>query len=553
MESPVSDPTITDVVVVGAGFAGLYAVHHCRSAGLTVRGVEAADDVGGVWYWNRYPGARCDVESIDYSYSFDDELQREWVWTERYATQPEILRYLEHVADRFDLRPAFAFGHRVVRASYESTTATWLIASDRGDEWRARFLVLATGPLSAPQRLEFSGMETYQGEILSTAEWPQKPVSFAGRRVGIIGTGSSGIQAIPIIAESAASLTVFQRTANYTVPVLNRLFSDEEQVEIRAAYSARRAKSKMSAMGQPQEPYPKDFAEVDADERDAAFEARWTTGGVLFARTFSTQTIDPLANQAAAAFAAKKIRAIVQNPALAADLTPTDHPIGTKRIITDSGYYETFNRKHVRLVNLRREPIVSMEPAGVRTTEALYALDTVIFATGFDALTGSVLRIDITGSNGVSLAEAWRQGPITYLGLATPGFPNLFIIAGPGSPSVLTNVVLAAEQQVEWLVKLFVRCIQGGFESVEAQTDAATRWTSEVDTLAQRTLFPRANSWYLGANIAGKPRVFLPYIGGLAAYRERCDECSADHYAGFTMGSRWTEISGTGGEMPPAY
>lgn len=529
---------VHDVLVVGAGFAGLYAVHRSRQAGLDAVGIEAGHDVGGTWYWNRYPGARCDVESVDYSYSFDAELQESWVWSERYATQPEILSYARHVTERFGLRRYFRFGERVARAHFDESAQHWEVRTDTGTVLLARFVLFATGSLSAPNKPDIVGIDDFAGEVLFTAQWPEEGASFAGKRVGVIGTGSSGIQSIPIIAEQAASVTVFQRSANYSVPALNRPLTAQEQAAIRREYPERRRKSHTSSSGTPYDSYPKTVFDVDDAERLAAFEARWQAGGVLFGKTFPDQTIDENVNDIARQFAEDKVRSIVQDPQTAADLIPTDHPIGTKRICTDSNYFQTYNRPNVQLVNLRREPISAITVSGVETATATYELDTIVYATGFDAMTGALTRIDIRGVRGAHIREAWASGPVTYLGMCVPGFPNMFNLNGPGSPSVLANMVLSAEQQVEWLVDLIVACESEQIAEVEARSDAAEKWTAHVDEVAHRTLFPKANSWYMGANIEGKRRVFMPYIGGFGNYRAICDEVQADGYEGFILTSR---------------
>lgn len=524
-----------DVLVVGAGFAGMYGVYRAVKAGMSVVGIEAGDDVGGTWYWNRYPGARCDVESIDYSYSFDADLQNEWVWTERYATQPEILRYAQHVAERFDLKRHYRFETRVEFAHYDDATSTWLVGTDTGERYRAHFVVFATGSLSAPNKPDIPGVDDFAGEVLYTAQWPKEGVSLAGKRVGLIGTGSSGIQSTPLLAEEAGSLTVFQRSPNYSVPAFNRPLTDEEQVRIRAEYPERRKKCLYSSSAGPFEAYPKSAYEVDEAEREAAFEERWKAGGVLFGKTFDNQTIDPVINEMARQFAERKVRAIVKDPQVADDLFPTDHPLGTKRICTDSGYFEAFNRDNVKLVNLRREPITSITATGIETDQATYELDTLIFATGFDAMTGALTRIDIRGSNGLDIKQAWADGPVTYLGIGIPGFPNLFSITGPGSPSVLANMILAAEQQIDWLFDLFAFLEENDIVAIEAKAESAEAWIQHVDEAARQTLFVKANSWYNGSNISGKRRLFMPYIGGFGNYRIKCDEEQAQGYPNFEL------------------
>jgi cation diffusion facilitator CzcD-associated flavoprotein CzcO len=526
----VSEPV--DVLVIGAGFAGIYAMIRARRTGRTVRGVEAADGVGGVWYWNRYPGARCDVESADYSYSFDAELQREWQWSERYATQPEILRYAEYVADRFGLTDSIDFGRRVDSAVFDDRAHIWDVTTARGDRYTARYVMFATGSLSAPNLPDIPGFATFGGEVHLTARWPAD-ATLTGKRVGVIGTGSSGVQSIPIIADQAARLTVFQRTANYTVPVLNKHFTDTDRAELARGYAQRRAASWRSAAGSPHTAYPKDYWEIDDAERRAAFEARWAEGGVLFGKTFDGQTTDPGINAAARAFAEEKIRSVVRDRRTAADLTPEGYPIGTKRICTDNGYYDTFNREHVTLVNLRREPIVEVVPDGIRTPTALYHLDTIVLATGFDALTGALTRIRIVGKGGAEFAQRWAEGPVTFLGLAVPEFPNLFTVNGPGSPAAFSNHVMSAEQQVDWLLELLDHCDAEGCEQVEATGPAALAWTDHVDETAARTLFPQANSWYNGANVDGKARRFMPYVGGFDTFIDKCAEVRSTAYAGF--------------------
>jgi cation diffusion facilitator CzcD-associated flavoprotein CzcO len=526
-----------DFLVVGAGFAGMYALIQARRRGWSVLGLEAATGVGGVWFWNRYPGARCDVESLDYSYSFDEDLQQEWVWSERYATQPEIRRYAEHVAERFDLHRDLRFGARVVRATFDEASVLWTLETDGGEVFRARYVMFATGSLSTPNVPPIPGLETFAGRMLLTAQWPEEEVDFSGRRVGVVGTGSSGIQAIPIIAEAAERLTVFQRTPNFSVPVLNRDLPPEQLEEEKRNYAHRRTVSRASGGGSMHQAYPRAFEEIDDAERRAAFEAGWATGGVLFSKVFPNQMTDPVVNAAAAEFAAGKIRSIVADPRTAEDLVPTDHPIGTKRICTDSGYYATFNRDNVELVNLRREPITEITSWGVKTTTGSYELDVLVLATGFDALTGSLTRVDLRGPRGDVLAESWADGPQTLVGLLVPGFPNLFIPHGPGSPSVFANMVMGAEHQVDWVLDLVEHARSRGHTMVEARRDAAAAWTRHVDDVANGTLFPQAASWYSGANIEGKPASFMPYLGGLKGYIDRCSEVRDSDYAGVVFSS----------------
>lgn len=524
-----------DVVVVGAGFAGLYALHRLRSDGLTVRVFEAADGVGGVWYWNRYPGARCDVESVDYSYSFDEQLQQDWDWSEKYATQPEILRYLNHVADRFNLRPDITFGTRVTDAILDEDTLHWEIRTDTGETASARFIVIAVGPLSNANIPPIAGMESFAGEVYHTAHWPHQGVDFTGRHVGVIGTGSSGIQAIPCIAEQARQLYVFQRSANYSIPAGNAPLDDESRRAQKAGYSERRRLSMASGGGSPHQPHPLSALDVPGHERAAVYEKRWQLGGVLFSKTFPDQLLDAGANDTARAFWEQKIRAVVDDPEIAGWLIPTDHPIGTKRICTDDNYFQTFNRDNVTLVNLRKTPIERMDAAGVTTSATHYDLDALVLATGFDAMTGSVSKLNIVGRGGATLNRAWATGPVTYLGLGVPGFPNLFNVSGPGSPSVLANMALHSELHVDWIADAIGYLGNHGAAALEATRTAAADWTDDCTRRAAEGLMLRANSWYLGANVAGKPRVFMPFVGGFGVYGQIIADVAAAGYKGFDL------------------
>ncbi len=527
-----------DAVVVGAGISGLYAVYKFRQRGMRVHGFESAEGVGGTWYHNRYPGARCDVESIDYSYSFDEELQQEWTWTERFATQDEILRYLDHVADRHDLRSAYDFLTRVTSAVYDEEARRWTVTTDTGKSVTAKFCILATGVLSATNKPDIPGRDTFAGETYHTGEWPHDPVDFAGKRVGVIGTGSSGIQAIPIIAEEADAVVVFQRSPNYSIPAGNRRLTDDVLAEVKANYAERRRLSRLSGGGTPNSPHPKGALEVDEAERTRIYDEWWQRGGYLFTKAFPDQMVSKAANDTAREYVEAKIREMVEDPAIADQLIPTDHPIGTKRIVTDTGYFQTYNRDNVTLVNLRRTPITEITESGVRTGEAAYDLDILVFATGFDAMTGSLARIDIRGRDGRELIAEWSAGPRTYLGLAVDGFPNMFILAGPGSPSVLANMVLMAEQHVDWIAGCMDHLDAHEVATIEATREAADEWVAECNAKAAGTLFPTANSWYLGSNIPGKPRVFMPYIGGFGTYNTICAEVAAAGYKGFALDGR---------------
>jgi cyclohexanone monooxygenase len=527
--------TMVDAVVVGAGFAGLYMLHRLRGLGLSARVFEAGDGVGGTWYWNRYPGARCDVESMDYSYSFSDELQQEWTWTERYAAQPEILRYINHVADRFDLRRDVQLSTRVTAAVFDEAAGRWTVETDRGDRVSAPFCIMATGCLSDAQLPAIKGRETFEGRWYHTGRWPHEGVDFTGQRVGVIGTGSSAIQSIPIIARQAAHLVVFQRTPNYSVPAHNAPLDPDYERRVKADYAEFRRQARESRVGFVVERSGDSALAVSAEERAREYEKRWRRGGLGFSATYADLLTSQEANDTAAVFFRDKIREIVHDPAVAETLTPTDYPLGTKRLCVDTGYYATFNRDNVTLVDLRKTPIEAITPHGVRTTDAEYAVDSLVFATGFDAMTGALLKIDIRGRGDVTLADRWAAGPRTYLGLAVAGFPNLFTITGPGSPSVLSNMIVSIEQHVDWIADCLRFMRARGRRCIEATVAAEDAWVAHVNEVGHLTLYPRAASWYMGANVPGKPRIFMPYIGGVGVYRQKCDEVAARDYEGFTL------------------
>jgi cyclohexanone monooxygenase len=528
-------PGVVDAVVVGAGFAGLYMLHRLRQDGRTARVFEAGSGVGGTWYWNRYPGARCDVESVEYSFSFDKDLEQEWEWSERYATQPEILRYLEHVADRFDLRRDITFDTRVTSAAFDEATATWTVFTDRGDVVRARYVVTAMGCLSSANLPAFEGIDDFQGEMFHTGQWPHEGVDFTGKRVAVIGTGSSAIQSIPVIAEQAADLTVFQRTANYSVPAHNRPLDPDELAAVKADYATVRELNRAMAAGfGGRLPGPAgSVLEVDEEERARIFEERWQMGGLPFIAGFTDILINPESNAMAAEFVRAKIREIVEDPEVA-DLLSPKQVIGCKRLCVDTGYYATFNRPNVHLVDISDQPIERITERGVVTGGREHEVDCIVFATGFDAMTGSLLKVDIRGRGGRALRDAWAEGPKTYLGLGVPGFPNMFVITGPGSPSVLTNMVVSIEQHVEWIADCIEHVERTGTATIEAKPEAAEQWVQYVNTVAGFTLFPTCNSWYLGANIAGKPRVFMP-LPGFPPYAEQCRTVAANGYDGFEL------------------
>jgi cyclohexanone monooxygenase len=534
-----------DAVIVGAGFAGLYALHRLRGLGFSARVFEAGAGIGGTWYWNRYPGARCDVESLDYSYSFSEELQQEWRWTERYASQPEILRYIEHVADRFDLRRDIRLDTRVTVVRWDEATSRWTVETDRDDRVEARFCIMATGCLSDAQLPAIPGRETFAGRSYHTGRWPHEGVDFTGRGVGVIGTGSSAIQSIPIIARQAARLFVFQRTPNYSVPAHNVPLDPDHERQVKADYPEFRRQARESRIGFVVERSGEAALAAPPEEREREYEHRWRRGGLGFAATYADLLTSEEANATAAAFFRAKIAGIVRDPAVAAALTPRDYPLGTKRLCVDTGYYATFNRDNVTLVDLRRRPIEAITPHGVRTADADYALDDLVFATGFDAMTGALLRIDVRGCGGQALRDAWAAGPRTHLGLAVAGFPNLFMITGPGSPSVLSNMIVSIEQHVDWIADCLIHLRERGLASIEATPVAQDAWVAHVNALGAMTLYPRAKSWYMGANVPGKPRVFMPYVGGVGIYRQKCEDVAAKGYAGFT-----TRVAPASSTMP---
>ena len=580
-----------DAVVVGAGFAGLYMIHRLRGLGFTVRAFEAGDGVGGTWYWNRYPGARCDVESLEYSYQFSEELQQEWSWSERYSGQPEILRYANHVADRFDLRRDIEFETRVAAARFDEDASSWRIevrrqppgvggipafpgsgngagagsvsgaggaagsdngadvgsdsggaaespnaaAESRTETVEARFVVMATGCLSAANLPDFDGIDDFEGARYHTGAWPHEGVDFTGLRVGIVGTGSSAIQAIPVIAGEAAHLTVFQRTPNYSIPARNGAMDRQREAEVKAGYpDFRQRNSRMPAgLGADMNPMHDEFAEVPAEERRRRFEERWEYGGFSFMASFADMLMSQEANDAAAGFVRERIRGIVRDPEVA-DLLSPHNVIGCKRICLDSGYFETFNRPNVTLVDVSSAPIEKITRTGLRTGGRDYEFDAIVFATGFDAMTGALTRIDIRGRGGRRLRAKWEDGPRAYLGLGIAGFPNLFVVTGPGSPSVLSNMLPSIEQHVDWIADCVAWMRDRGHAAIEATPEAEDEWVAHVGEVAGATLYPTCNSWYLGANVPGKPRVFMPYLG-FPAYVEKCDAVAANDYEGFEL------------------
>lgn len=526
-------PVEVDALVVGAGFAGLYLLHKFRGMGLTARIVEAGSGVGGTWFWNRYPGARCDIESMQYSYSFDEALQQEWRWSERYATQSEILAYLNHVADRFDLRRDIDFDTRVISSVLNEQTDRWAVTCEDGRSYSARFCVLATGCLSSGDVPDIPGLERFKGRVLRTGTWPTEDVSFDGRKVAVVGTGSSGTQAIPMIARQAEKLYVLQRTPNFSIPARNMQITDEIERSWKSDYASIRKNARENFPNGTIRPLGEQPAKsVSPEERERIFEEGWRRGGIDFMWIFSDLATDDESNAMAADFVRRKIAELVADPSVAERLTPQDYPIGAKRICIDTGYYETFNRPNVELIDLKTSPLTSITETGFETSGGAFDVDDLVFATGFDAMTGAVSRIEISGRDGEKLNDKWAAGPKTYLGLMTAGFPNLFFITGPGSPSVLGNVVVSIEQHVDWLAGLIETMSEKGALAVEADADAENDWMDQVQKAAEGTLYMKAASWYLGANIPGKPRVFMPYAGGVHKFRRICNEVREDGYRG---------------------
>jgi cation diffusion facilitator CzcD-associated flavoprotein CzcO len=528
-------PNTVDVVIVGAGFGGMYMLHRLRRLGLSAIVFDVASGVGGTWYWNRYPGARCDVESMQYSYSFSDELQQEWQWSELFAGQPEILRYANFVADKLDLRRDMAFETRVTGAVFNEATHRWAVTTDRGDAVSAKFTVMAAGCLSAARMPDFPGIETFKGKTYHTGHWPHAGVDFTGLRVGVVGTGSSAIQSIPVIASQAAHVTVFQRTPNFSIPSRNGPMSNDYAQSWKTAYPAKRAEARASRNGIIAYPLDKSAIETPEPERLTIYEQRWASGGTTFMASFNDLIFNKASNDTAAEFVRGKIREMVKDPAKAELLAPTNHPIGTKRICVDTDYYLAYNQPNVDLVDVRDAPIESVTPDGLHVGGKDYAFDAIVFATGFDAMTGALTRMGIEGRNGAKLADEWEAGPRTYLGLMTAGFPNMFMITGPGSPSVLSNMIVSIEQHVDWIADCLGHLTNRQLDCIEASLPAQDTWVEHVNEVAHKTLYPSAASWYMGANIPGKPRVFMPYIGGVGAYRQKCDEIAANGYQGFAI------------------
>jgi cyclohexanone monooxygenase len=524
-----------DAVVVGAGFAGLYQVHRLVKAGYRVRAFEKAPAVGGTWYWNRYPGARCDIESITYSYSFDADLQREWKWSQRYSEQPEILRYLEHVADRFDLRRHFDFQTTVESAHFDEASARWTVRTSSGETLSAQFLIMATGCLSRPLEPKFPGLDRFRGSTLMTSRWPHAGVDFSGQKVGIVGTGSSSIQATPIIARQAQHLFVFQRTPQFAIPAWNRPLSDEEMRQAQAHYEDLRKLERQSLAGVPYEPVDHGAKVADPAALQKQLEFAWARGGYLMLAAYPDLVTDLESNKIVSDWVKDKIRARIKDPQVAEKLMP-QYPLGAKRLCVDTEYFEAFNRDNVTLVDLRESGIDTFTPAGIRLKNGQeIGLDVVIFATGFDAMTGALLSVDIRGRSGVTLREKWKNGTRNYLGVSVSGFPNFFTITGPGGPSVLFNMPGSIEQNVDFVSDAIEHLRRTGGRVIEACAREEKAWTRHVDWIAQQTIYTKVKSWYTGQNVEGKPAGFMPYAGGGPMYFEFARQVVESGYRGFAL------------------
>ena len=522
-----------DVVVVGAGFSGLYLLYCLRKAGFSTRVFERGGDVGGTWYWNRYPGARCDVESLQYSYSFDEQLQQDWHWPEKFSAQPDILAYANHVADRFNLKKDIEFNIEVKASWFDENLKTWKITTNTGEEINAQYFIMATGCISTTQIPNNKGLSDYVGNTFHTGDWPHEEVDFSGQSIAVIGTGSSGIQSIPVLAKQAKKLTVFQRTPNYSIPSQNEPMTKKYERSWKDVYSERRKEMRYSAHGSLKDLNDVPALSVDEDQRQELYTKRWAIGGTGFLGSFNDLLTNADANYTAAEYVRQQIKRVVKDKETAEILCPRSYPIGTKRICIDTGYFETYNRENVKLVDISKKPIQRLVTDGIIVDDQLYPFDSIIFATGFDAMTGSIFNVDIKGRDGLALKEKWNAGPKTYLGLMSASFPNLFMITGPGSPSVKSNMIMSIEQHVDLVIETLLSMRRKGLSVVEPELEAENKWVDHVQEVANKTLFPQANSWYMGANIPGKPRLFMPYIGGVGAYREICEEIVANNYRGF--------------------
>jgi len=523
-----------DAVVIGAGFSGMYMLHSLRENGFTAKVFEKAADVGGTWYWNRYPGARCDSDSIYYNFTFSEELFKGWTWSSRYPEQKEILAYLNYVADTLNVRDGIQFNTTVTHAHYNEEKNMWRIYADDGTSVTATYFITAVGCLSASNVPDFKGLDMFEGEWYHTGRWPHEKVDFSGKRVGVIGTGSSGVQAIPVIAEEAEHLTVFQRTPQYSFPARNHPYNPEYVEQAKENFFELRKELRESHSGQIIKSRKPSALDDTPEDRQKAYEERWQEGGYLF--IYDDLLTNEESNETAAEFIRSKIGEIVKDPETAQKLMPTYY-WGTKRQILDTNYYETYNRDNVSLVDVKRNPIEEITTKGIKTTAGETELDAIVFATGYDGMTGPLFKIDIRGRDGIALKNKWEEGAQTrtYLGLATNGFPNMFMITGPESPSVLSNMPISIEQHVEWIMDCINYLKENNIELIEANEEAEKAWSKHCRELADATLYTKTDSWYMGANIEGKARGFLIYVGGVGTYREICTEIAENGYEGFDL------------------
>lgn len=531
-------PRRLDALIIGMGFGGMCMLHTAREGGLDVHAIEAGDDVGGTWYWNRYPGARCDVMSIDYSYSFLNEIQQEWTWTEKFAAQPEILAYARFVADKLDLRRDTTFNTRATSIAYDDARRLWVIATEQGEVYEATYCIMATGPLSIPKGIDIPGRETFGGEIYLSGRWPQHKVNFAGKRVGIIGTGSTGIQAVPVVAEEAAHLTVFQRTPSFTIPMRNRALTPDYMAQVKAHYPRLRTIARSTHTGGVRPVSTRPMFSVTREEAHKLLEDGWNEGGQAIFGLFSDLLYDQQTNDVVAEFVRAKIKAVVNDPHTAAVLTPHGYPIFSRRPCLDTNYYETFNRDNVALVDCINEPIEAIIPTGIRTSDREIPLDIIIGATGYDGLTGAMMAVDIKGRGGRSLREKWAGGAQSYLGLMMAGFPNLFIIAGANGPSALANFVILNEENATWIMRCITYLRDHGHSAIEPTEEAEDAYMTLLTEIAGRSLIPKAKSWYVGANIPGKANFFPIFAGGFSRYIEMCTKAADNNYAEFVIDER---------------
>ena len=529
---------LCDAIIIGTGFAGVYGLHRMREAGFRVIAVEAGDDVGGCWYWNRYPGLRCDVDSLEYAYAFSDELQQEWRWSERYAPQSEIHAYIKFAADRLGLRPHIRFNTRIANALYDDVAQVWTLTSEAGDSFRARYIVMATGCLSIPNKPKIKGIENFEGQLVHSVQWPNEKLDLSDKNVAVIGTGSTGVQMIPLLAQEARHLTVVQRTPAFCVPARNQPWNDARIEYWRQNYRDLRAMARNTRAGVLHEYGMLPAAAVRPEDRIADLERRWVKGGPNVLYGFNDLLVNEETNRLVADFLRGKIADAVNDPEIAKKLMPYEYPVGTKRVCVGTDYYETYNRDNVSLIDLRNEKLQQIEKDGIRTNDGFYPVDVLILATGYDAMTGALLAIDISTTAGKSLRAEWGKGPETYMGLGIAGFPNMFVVTGPGSPSVFSNMVLSVEHDMDWISDCLTFLRERDWPTFEADPAAQASWMDHVDDVARHTLLNKAASWYRGANVEGKPQKFMPYVGGVNTYQARCREVAENGYEGFLVGGR---------------